>query len=146
MRKPVQLKHTRILAQRLFRTSVNFLGTGTSRTLFFTGEIMSQINETLSALTRLSPQSINPEDNVSVTVHDQNFNNMVSSTFNKISETDAQFKNVINTLSQSPHFTSDPQKLLMLQNYIGEYSNYVSLVSTLARKGVSTIETLEKSQ
>jgi len=107
---------------------------------------MSQINETLSALTRLSPQSINPEDNVSVTVHDQNFNNMVSSTFNKISETDAQFKNVINTLSQSPHFTSDPQKLLMLQNYIGEYSNYVSLVSTLARKGVSTIETLEKSQ
>lgn len=107
---------------------------------------MSQTIEALSALTRLTPHSINPEDNTSTTVHDQNFNNLVSSTFNKISETDTQFKNVINTLSQSPHFTSDPQKLLMLQSYIGEYSNYVSLVSTLARKGVSTIETLEKSQ
>lgn len=107
---------------------------------------MSQFNEALSALTRLSPDSINPEDNVSVSVHDQNFNNLVSSAFNKISETDAQFKNVINTLSQSPHFTSDPQKLQMLQNYLGDYSNYVSLVSTLARKTVSTIETLEKSQ
>lgn len=107
---------------------------------------MSQFNEALSALTRLTPRSTNPEENISVTVHDQNFNNLVSSTFNKISDTDVQFKNVINTLSQSPHFTSDPQKLQMLQNYLGEYTNYVSLVSTLARKAVSTIETLEKSQ
>ncbi|HIE5387473.1 TPA: type III secretion system inner rod subunit SctI [Enterobacter cancerogenus] len=107
---------------------------------------MSQPIEALSALTRLSPKGINPEDTTSVTVHDQYFNNLVASTFNKISDTDMQFKNVINTLSQSPQFTSDPQKLLMLQSYIGEYSNYVSLVSTLARKGVSTIETLGKSQ
>jgi len=107
---------------------------------------MSQTIESLSALTRLSPQAINPEDNTSVAVHDQYFNNLVASTFNKISDTDMQFKNVINTLSQSPQFTSDPQKLLMLQTYIGEYSNYVSLVSALARKGVSTIETLGKAQ
>lgn len=107
---------------------------------------MSQFNEALSALTRLSPDSISPKDNLSISVHDQNFNNLVSSTFTKVSETDAQFKNVINTLSQSPHFTSDPEKLQMLQNYIGEYSNYVSLVSTIARKAVSTIETLQKSQ
>ncbi|KML20831.1 type III secretion system protein [Leclercia adecarboxylata] len=107
---------------------------------------MNQTIEALSALTRLTPHSINPEDNTSTKVHDQNFNHLISSTFNKISETDTQFKNVINTLSQSPHFTSDPQKLLMLQSYIGEYSNYVSLVSTLSRKGVSIIETLEKSQ
>ena len=107
---------------------------------------MSQFTEALSSLTRLSANSETTDENVSVTVHDQNFNNLVSSTFNKISDSDSQFKSVINTLSQSPHYTSNPQKLLMLQNYIGEYSNYVSLVSTLARKGVSTIETLEKSQ
>lgn len=104
------------------------------------------MSQPIEALTRLSPHGITPEDNTSVTVHDQYFNNLVASTFNKISDTDMQFKNVINTLSQSPQFTSDPQKLLMLQSYIGEYSNYVSLVSTLARKGVSTIETLGKSQ
>lgn len=107
---------------------------------------MSQFNETLSALTKLTPNSINPEDNLSVSVHDNNFNNLVSSTFIKVSETDAKFKNVINTLSQSPHYTSNPEKLQLLQNYLGEYSNYVSLVTTLARKVVSTIETLEKSQ
>jgi len=107
---------------------------------------MSQFNEALSALTRLSPNTINPEDNLSVNIHDRNFNNLVSGTFTKVSETDAQFKNVINTLSQSPHYTSSPEKLQMLQNYLGEYSNYVSLISALARKAVSTIETLEKSQ
>lgn len=107
---------------------------------------MKQALEALPALTKLTPHNPALDDNLSVTVYDQNFNNLVSSTFNKISETDAQYQNVINTLSQSQQFTSDPQKLLMLQSYIGEYSNYVSLVSTLARKGVSTIETLEKSQ
>lgn len=107
---------------------------------------MSQPIEALSALTRLTPHGINQEDNISATVYDQYFNDLVASTFNKFSDTNMQFKNVINTLSQSPQFTSDPQKLLMLQSYIGEYSNYVSLVSTLARKGVSTIETLGKSQ
>ncbi|HFT1247468.1 TPA: type III secretion system inner rod subunit SctI [Escherichia coli] len=107
---------------------------------------MSQTLEALTALTKLTPSSATSENNLSIVVHDQNFNNLVSSAFNKISETDVQFKNVINELSQSPRFTSAPQKLLMLQSYLGEYSNYVSLVSTLARKGVSTIETLEKSQ
>lgn len=107
---------------------------------------MSPSLDALSALTKLSPHNSEPEENFSVAIQDQNFNNLVSSTFNKISETDLEFKNVINTLSQSPEFTSDPQKLLMLQNYIGEYSNYVSLVSALARKGVGTIETLVKSQ
>lgn len=107
---------------------------------------MSQFNEVLSSLTRLSPHSINPEDSLSVSVHDQNFNNLVSNTFSKVSETDMQFKNVINTLSQSPHYTSNPEQLQLLQNYLGEYSNYVSLVGSLARKVVNTIETLEKSQ
>lgn len=102
--------------------------------------------DALSLLTRLSPDTSVPEDNLSVRVHDQNFNNLVSSTFNKVSETDMQFKNEINKLSQSPEYTSDPQKLVILQKYIGEYMNYVSLVSTLARKGVGAIETLGKAQ
>lgn len=107
---------------------------------------MTQINHTISAVNWLSPDRTSANDSVSTTVHDHNFNNLVSSTFTKISETDSEFKNVINILSSSAHFNSDPQKLLMLQNYIGEYTNYVSMVSALARKGVSTIETLEKSQ
>lgn len=114
--------------------------------IFLLGYRMSQPVEALLSLTRLAPKTSIQEDHSSIRVHDQNFNNLVSSTFNKISETDMQFKDVINILSQSPEYTSDPQKLLTLQSYIGEYSNYVSLVSTLVRKGVSTIETLEKAQ
>lgn len=107
---------------------------------------MSKFIEALNTFTKLTPYIPLPEDNVSISVQDQNFDNLVSSAFNKISKTDIQYKDAINALSQSPEFTSDPQKLLMLQSYIGEYSNYVSLISTLARKGVSAIETLEKSQ
>ncbi|QQG29062.1 type III secretion system inner rod subunit SctI [Pectobacterium carotovorum] len=107
---------------------------------------MNQSVKALSSLTHLTPYTFAPEDNSSISVHDQNFNNLVSSTFEETSKKDVQFKNVINMLSQSPEYTSDPQKLLMLQSYIGEYSNYVSLVSTLARKGVGTIETLVKAQ
>ncbi|SFN66185.1 Type III secretion needle MxiH, YscF, SsaG, EprI, PscF, EscF [Izhakiella capsodis] len=106
---------------------------------------MSQVINALSALTKLTPDNIEPENDSSVMVHDQSFNNLVSSTFNKLSATDSHFKDVINTLSQA-QFTSDPGALVKLQSYIGEYSNYVSLVSSVMRKGVSTVETLEKSQ
>ena len=107
---------------------------------------MSQNIEALSSLTKLTTYTPLDTDNSSVTVHDNNFNNLVSSAFNEISETNAQYKDMINSLSHSENFSSDPQTLLMLQSYLGDYSNYVSLVSTLARKGVATIETLEKSQ
>ncbi|MBN3264698.1 type III secretion system inner rod subunit SctI [Pectobacterium brasiliense] len=85
-------------------------------------------------------------DNSSSFIHDQNFNNLVSSTFEKTSKKDIELQNIINILSQSPEYTSNPQTLSTLQFFIAEYSNYVSLVSTLARKGVSTIETLVKAQ
>jgi len=107
---------------------------------------MSQSIEALSYLTKLTPYTSIDTDISSVSVHDGNFNNLVSSAFNKISETNTQYKDVINSLSHSENFSSDPKTLLRLQSYIGEYSNYVSLVSTLARKGVATVETLEKSQ
>ncbi|AXF77649.1 type III secretion system inner rod subunit SctI [Erwinia tracheiphila] len=107
---------------------------------------MSHINETLHSLVQITPGQSEREETFSSSVHDQNFNNLVSSTFRQISETNTQYKDVINKLSQSPGFTSNPEKLLALQNYVGEYSNHISLVSALARKTVSTIETLEKSQ
>jgi len=107
---------------------------------------MNQSIQALSSLTQLTPYSSSVDNSTSTAVHDGNFNNLVSSAFNKISETSMQYKDVINALSHSEQFSSDPKSLLMLQSYIGEYSNYVSLVSTLVRKGVATIETLEKSQ
>lgn len=106
---------------------------------------MTQSIEAISLLTKLTPYT-SATDHDSLSVHDGKFNNLVSSAFNKISETTSQYKDMINSLSQAEGFSSDPKSLLMLQSYIGEYSNYVSLVSTLARKGVATIETLEKSQ
>ncbi|CAK8744321.1 hypothetical protein SODG_007413 [Sodalis praecaptivus] len=60
---------------------------------------------------------------------------LVSSTFKQLSEQDLDFKQMINALSSSPETTSNPEKLSQLQSLIGEYSNYVSLVSTLAKKG-----------
>lgn len=107
---------------------------------------MSQSIEAISSLTKLTPYTPLDTDNSSISVHDNNFSNLVSSAFNKVSETNTQYKDMINSLSHSENFSSDPQTLLRLQSYIGEYSNYVSLVSALARKGVATIETLEKSQ
>ncbi|HBA9513508.1 TPA: type III secretion system protein [Escherichia coli] len=96
----------------------------------------------LAELTKLSLEG--HEDNLSVNTYDRNFNNYVSSTFEKLSKTDLEYKNVINALN-SPQSTSNPERLFLLQTYLGEYSNYVSLLSTLVRKGVSAIETLEKS-
>lgn len=107
---------------------------------------MSQSIEALSSLTKLTPYTSIEADSSSISIHDGNFNNLVSSAFNKISKTNTQYKDVINSLTDAVNFSSDPKSLVMLQSYIGEYSNYVSLVSTLARKGVATIETLEKSQ
>lgn len=107
---------------------------------------MDLTNRTLVELTQLTPEENDWEETGSMRVHDQAFSMLVSNTFRQMSETDEQFKQAINTLSNSPLFSSSPVALLQLQNYLGEYSNYVSLISTLARKGVSTIETLEKAQ
>lgn len=107
---------------------------------------MELTNKKLVELTQLTPNENDWEASGSTRVHDQAFSTLVSTTFKKMSETDEQFKQAINALSHSPQFSSSPETLLQLQSYLGEYSNYVSLISTLARKGVSTIETLEKAQ
>ena len=96
----------------------------------------------LAELTKLDIE--NQVDDLSVNIYDKKFNNYISATFDKLSETDLEYKKAINALN-SPQSTSNPERLLLLQTYLGEYSNYVSLLSTLTRKGVSTIETLEKS-
>ncbi len=107
---------------------------------------MELTNKTLVELTQLTPEENDWQESSSMRVHDQTFSTLVSTTFKQMGETDEQFKQVINALSNSPRFSSSPEALLQLQSYLGEYSNYVSLISTLARKGVSTIETLEKAQ
>ncbi|EDR9399009.1 type III secretion system protein [Salmonella enterica subsp. enterica] len=103
---------------------------------------MIYANSMLTNLTRLSLE--NHDDNLSVNVYDRNFHSFVAATFDKLSTDDLDYKKMINSLNM-PESTSNPENLFKLQAFLGEYSNYVSLVSTLARKGVSTIETLEKS-
>lgn len=107
---------------------------------------MELTNKTLVELTQLTPKENDWQETGATRVHDQAFSMLVSTTFKQMGETDEQFKQAINALSNSPAFSSNPEALLQLQSYLGEYSNYVSLISTLARKGVSAIETLEKAQ
>lgn len=107
---------------------------------------MSYAPEALSALTQLTPDISSNDDHSLMKSQDQTFQDLISTTFKNFTDNNVQYKSLINTLSQSPQFTSDPQHLLMLQSYIGEYTNYISLVTSLTRKGISTIETLEKSQ
>ncbi|CCP03017.1 Type III secretion system protein PrgJ [Erwinia amylovora Ea644] len=100
----------------------------------------------LSSLIRLAPDTLKNEADNTIISHNQTFNDLVSSTFKDLSENNIHYKSMINTLSESSQLTANPEYLAKLQNYVGEYTNYISLVTTLARKGISAIETLEKSQ
>ncbi|KVM73948.1 hypothetical protein WJ60_06400 [Burkholderia ubonensis] len=55
-------------------------------------------------------------------------------------------KSAITTSFESPLALSDPGRLVELQTRLSDYNIYVSLTSTLARKAVSTVETLVKAQ
>ncbi|MCZ4057954.1 type III secretion system inner rod subunit SctI [Pantoea sp. LMR881] len=107
---------------------------------------MSLTIDSIQALIKNFSGDLDVKNDPSITVSDKSFDAIVSNAFNKVSDTHSDYKRVVNALSQSPEFTSNPEMLQHLQNYLGEYSNYVSLVSALSRKVVSTIETLEKSQ
>lgn len=86
------------------------------------------------------------EDLSSVDTSDKNFKKLVLDYFTEVNSTDSGFNNEIGRLIQIPGSANDPETLLSWQNYLGDYNNYISLVSTLSRKAVSSIETLEKSQ
>ncbi|ADP12402.1 Type III secretion apparatus protein [Erwinia sp. Ejp617] len=101
--------------------------------------------EILSSLTRLAPDTLNNGVETTVISHDQSFNDLVFSSFKDFSENNIHHKSMINKLTESSQLTGNPEYLLKLQNYIGEYTNYISLVTSIARKGISAIETLEKS-
>lgn len=100
----------------------------------------------LTQLTKLTSSDLQSDSASSTNVNNQSITSTVSNAFTKMSDMDCSYKNTINMLSQSPRFTSDPAMLLKLQEYLGEYNNYVSLVSTLGRKATGIVETLEKSQ
>lgn len=59
-------------------------------------------------------------------------------------EFEAEQNDVINRLQQSK-VTSDPAELFRLQQRTSDYNLQVSMISTLTRKGVSTVETLLRS-
>ncbi|NEG59865.1 type III secretion system inner rod subunit SctI [Pantoea agglomerans] len=107
---------------------------------------MPQGIDPLTALIKITPTTAESDNSQSITVHDNNMHNMVGNLYRQMSGTEDQYKSMINTLSQSPEFTSNPESLLKLQSYLREYPNYIALVSSLARKSVNAVETLEKAQ
>ncbi len=52
----------------------------------------------------------------------------------------------IDAIMNDPAGLSNPAVLADLQNRLGDYTIYVSLVSTIARKATTTVETLIKAQ
>ncbi|MGN7915539.1 type III secretion system inner rod subunit SctI [Enterobacter sp. 22466] len=98
----------------------------------------------LPSLTKLMPVDSATTSNTALS-SEGHLDNFISQAYHQLSQQDAQYKNAINALS-APQMTSDPNMLAQLQVRLGEYSNYISLVTTLARKSVSTVETLEKAQ
>lgn len=55
-------------------------------------------------------------------------------------------KMAIDLLANDPGAIADPEKLAILQDRLGDYTIYISLVSTMARKATTTVETLIKAQ
>ncbi|WP_042958944.1 type III secretion system inner rod subunit SctI [Erwinia tasmaniensis] len=99
-----------------------------------------------SNLTQSLPNTLKDNDHTSVFSHNASFSDFVSNTFENSSEHRISFDNVLNKFNQPHESTDNPENLLMLQAYINEYSNYVSMISSVVRKGIGTIETLEKAQ
>ncbi|EFQ4117868.1 type III secretion system inner rod protein PrgJ, partial [Salmonella enterica subsp. enterica serovar Kentucky] len=46
---------------------------------------------------------------------------------------------------EDPNLVTDPKELAISQEMISDYNLYVSMVSTLTRKGVGAVETLLRS-
>lgn len=90
--------------------------------------------------------TLNDNDHTSVFSHSASFRDFVANTFESSSNNKISFNNFISKFNQPHQTTDNPENLLILQSYINEYSNYVSMVSSVVRKGIGTIETLEKAQ
>jgi len=97
----------------------------------------------LNSLLSLSTKpTVSTDSNISTS---GSYNNLVSSLFKKLSTQDINYKNEINVLS-SEKFSSNPEAITKLSSLTGEYGNYVSLISSLAKKSTDTIKTLESGQ
>jgi hypothetical protein len=70
---------------------------------------------------------------------------MLSAALDKCNETAESAKLKIESQFSVKNAT-DPKSLIALQTEVQNYSIYVSLVGTLARKGISTVETVVKGQ
>ncbi len=51
----------------------------------------------------------------------------------------------IRSMEKDPNLVTDPKELAISQEMISDYNLYVSMVSTLTRKGVGAVETLLRS-
>lgn len=87
--------------------------------------------------------SIN-DDNTSLRENDDNFRNLVSS-LSQVIDKSTSYTNSIDSYRNPATADYSPAGLLNLQNLTADYNNLVMGVSTVARKLVTTIETLEKS-
>lgn len=54
-------------------------------------------------------------------------------------------KQTITNRIEDPNLVTDPKELAISQEMISDYNLYVSMVSTLTRKGVRAVETLLRS-
>lgn len=54
-------------------------------------------------------------------------------------------KQTITNRIEDPNLVTDPKELAISQEMISDYNLYVSMVSTLTRKGVGAVETLLRS-
>lgn len=54
-------------------------------------------------------------------------------------------KQTIANRIEDPNLVTDPKELAISQEMISDYNLYVSMVSTLTRKGVGAVETLLRS-
>ncbi|ECG8591052.1 type III secretion system inner rod protein PrgJ [Salmonella enterica subsp. salamae] len=54
-------------------------------------------------------------------------------------------KQTITNRIEDPNLVTDPKELAISQEMISDYNLYVSMISTLTRKGVGAVETLLRS-
>ncbi len=101
------------------------------------------MNETINSLLRTHNNLTEPELNTENLVP---IEDIVRNAYSDATVKTEQEKIAIDTIMSNASALSNPAVLADLQNRLGDYTIYVSLVSTLARKATTTVETLIKAQ
>lgn len=75
-----------------------------------------------------------------------NLETVLKQSLQNINDKSNNMKNGIENQLDNPLDLTRPENLLAFQTNISDYNIYISLVSTVARKAVSSVETLVKGQ